>query len=261
MKLTRSPLALGALLILAACVPAGTTIVGDQEVFAVEATYLKAPTFVPAPEHPDGYVMGLMFHDIVSEALARFEAPGQARPTIVYLHGCSGFVANAVWNLGARYAKLNYVFIAPNSYARPGRRNGCKSADDLGRGDLLMREQELRHAREQIAKQRWARQSHVYLMGFSEGAAATAYTSNRAFCGRIILGNKCQHGPMRGDRSQPALVLVADKDPKLPRGMNCRVGDHPASASRSISSYSHDITSDLLVLTAIDHFLATTLSH
>ena len=128
-----------------------------------------------------------------------------------------------------------------------------------------MRDQELRHARAQIEQRPWARQSHVYLMGLSEGGLATAWTTSAAFRARIVLGSECgsvNGGHVRGPRTQPALALIADRDqyvqPHTGRVQKCAVNGHPLSSSRYIRSMQHDLTTDPKVLRLIDRFLRET---
>ena len=255
--------------LLTACVPTATTKptkVGERLVSPVEATWLRAVTFVPAltGEETDSPVVGMMFHDEVQAALAGLETRGRALPVIVYLHGCMGQQTD-VWTLGERYARQGYILIAPNSFVRPGRRATCGRPQRPGQGTILLREQELRHARAQIEQRPWARQSHVYLMGWSEGGLATAWTTSAAFRARIVLASECgtvNAGRVRGPRTQPALALVADRDQNIryrrSRVQKCGVNGHPLSSSRYIRSMQHDLTTDSRVLRLIDRFLRQT---
>ena len=205
--------------LLTACVPTATTKptkVGDRLVSPVEATWLRAVTFVPAltGEETDSPVVGMMFHDEVQAALARLEARGRALPVIVYLHGCMGQQTD-VWTLGERYARQGYILIAPNSFVRPGRRETCGRSAWPGRGTVLLRDQELRHARAQIEQRPWARQSHVYLMGWSEGGTRHRVDDECRVSSAYRPGVRMRHRERRARaRTAHAAGARADRGPR-----------------------------------------------
>ena len=248
-----------------ACTPPETTkrvSVGGTKATAVEATWLRAMIAVPTDPalDPTDYVVGMMFHEPIQSALASLEERGFKSPVIVFLHGCNG-VMDGFFTLGERYAKRGYITIAPDSFARPGRRPRCGKPTPPGTFQRRWREEELRYARDQLARQGWAKQSHIYLVGFSEGGGATARTTSPDFRARIVLGATCTE-PVKAPRTQPTLALVSKNDLTIQtlvgRGEKCKVNRHPLSESRYIKGYQHDITAHPQVLRRIDRFLAQT---
>lgn len=145
-------------------------------------------------------------------------------PVIVYMHGCAGLYVgqqNAKW--GQSLANKGYVVVQPDSMARSGRVPNCdpdgKRATGNFRNWAYYREQEIDYALEQVQNSSWGKPGQVYLMGFSEGAIATALYSSKGFKAHVIMGWTCtssqytQYDGIRSPKEVPILVINRTVDP------------------------------------------------
>lgn len=203
---------------------------------------------------------GLMYQGRMQDALAQPATDGQQLPVILYLHGCRA-LSVAFWKLAEHYARQGYASFAPDSFARPSRRRTCPddAAGGAWRRTVQLRHEAIAFAREQLRAFPWAKQSHVYLIGFSEGGAVGRTSIEADLRARILLGMGCRSDTRRPrPASQPTLIIKANRDPKL-KGLGlCPTNRHPLSRAYEIDSDVHEITHDARVLQAIDRFLAAT---
>lgn len=145
-------------------------------------------------------------------------------PVIVFMHGCGGLYIgqqNAKW--GQTMANKGYIVIQPDSMARSGRVSNCDSDRKQPTGAFknwaYYREQEINYALEQVQNSNWVRQGQVYLMGFSEGAIATALYSGKGFKAHIIMGWTCtsnqyrQYDGIHSPKDVPVLTINRIDDP------------------------------------------------
>ena len=148
----------------------------------------------------------------------------QQYPVIVYMHGCAGIYVgqqNAKW--GQTMANRGYIVIQPDSMARSGRVPNCDSEAKKPTGNFrnwaYYREQEIDYALEQVQKSTWGKPGQVYLMGFSEGAIATALYSSKGFKAHVIMGWTCtssqypQYDGIRSPKEVPVLAINRTVDP------------------------------------------------
>ena len=140
-------------------------------------------------------------------------------PVLVYMHGCTGF-SKRDKKFIHRIAEQGFLVIAPDSMARAYRPRQCDP--DSKRGGLNpwvfdFRQAEINYAIDQLWEKPWADWDNLFLMGVSEGGAATALYRGDFFRARIITQWTCQGAPLiRGLEAQPdvpILAIVQQNDP------------------------------------------------
>lgn len=250
-------------MVLAACQPATRPSAdADSAERPVARTWRYAGVVLP-PDPADATrtpIAGLMYQGRMQEALAKLDGLGQKLPVILYLHACNG-LGVAFWKLAEHYAQRGYASFAPNSFSRGNRVRTCtrdrRSART--RQTASLRHQEISFARDQIRALRWVRQSHVYMIGFSEGGMVGHTSTEPDVRARVLLGVGCRN-VLRRPRpaSQPVLIIKAKRDPILKGFGLCPTNRHPLSQAYEIDSDLHEITHDPRVLQAIDRFLVVT---
>ena len=251
---------------LAACQPDTRPSAGaDSAERPVARTWRYAGVVLP-PDPGDESAApmgGLMYQGRMQDALARLAAQPRQFPVILYLHSC-GALSATFWKLADRYALQGYVSVAPNSFARPNRKKTCGTGSYRHPGSdrtERLRKEEVAYARDQLHTHAWVKQSHVYLFGFSEGAAIVHRSSEPDLRGRVALAVGCR-GPTQSRRprpaTQPILTIKAKHDPVQENTRLCPITRHPLSDAYEIDSDVHDISHDPRVLQAIDAFLAAT---
>ena len=201
---------------IAGCVPVTETSIKPdaQALPTLQMIWNRAVTFVPPAPNTKEITIGAMSNSEIQNALNTATQAGQTYPVIVYLHGCTGQEMDT-WNVGQRYAKQGYVVISPDSFDRPNRKPTCGKKAYENDPTMRHRKEELRYTRTKLQDKKWVRQSHVYMMGHSEGAAAVFWASGTHFRARIALSVSCggvYSGTIRGPRTQPALALLANND-------------------------------------------------
>lgn len=149
---------------------------------------------------------------------------GKALPTIIYMHGCSGFWSGIHVRLKL-LADKGFLVIAPASLARAKYPKSCdveRKKGGLFRGTLKLRQNDAGYAIEQARQLPIVDGQKLVLMGFSEGAvvAATFEASNeqQKVRARIVEGWTCQtpwpeYKGVNAPVDQPVLTLVAEQDP------------------------------------------------
>jgi len=144
---------------------------------------------------------------------------GEKLPVLVYLHGCTGF-SKRDRKFIRKIAERGFLVIAPDSMARAYRPRQCDP--DSKRGGLSpwvfdFRQAEINYAVDQLWEKPWADWNNLFLMGVSEGGAATALYRGDFFRARIITQWTCQGAPLiRGLEAQPdvpVLAIVQRNDP------------------------------------------------
>lgn len=163
----------------------------------------------------------------VATALANVPA-GRKVPTVLYLHGCSGFGNSGKVNV-ALLVEAGYAVIAPDSFARPGRPATCdpkQSAVIVSREVAAqvhrMRLAEVRYAMERIGEFPWVDRDKLFLFGHSQGATAAAAYVGQGFRARVVTGTRCTQG-IGARADEPVLAVFSTDDPwfKDPTVRNC----------------------------------------
>lgn len=145
-------------------------------------------------------------------------------PTIIYLHGCSGFWAGTIRRLDF-LAENGFAVIAPPSFAREKYTQSCditKHAGGLYRDTIKIRQNDAGNTIEKAKQLPWVDEKNVFLLGLSEGGITTATFSaknNKQFVNaRVVEGWTCTsswreyHG-VNAPKSEPVLTLLGSKDP------------------------------------------------
>ena len=116
-------------------------------------------------------------------------------PAVIFLHGCSGITREEIsW---ARFLSDNGFFvILPDSFARSGRRMNCNPSDPSFKGGSFLnafayRQEEIALAFSDLVSSKNIDRKNIFLIGFSEGAIATAQTIQKGLKGQIILAWTC----------------------------------------------------------------------
>ena len=149
---------------------------------------------------------------------------GTKLPTVIFMHGCSGF-----WSGSHRriefLANNGFLVIAPASFARNKYPLSCDTDTHKGglyRGTLRMRQHDAGYAIEMARKLPIVDGQKIFLMGFSQGGVTTATFAPRNeqqhVRARIVEGWTCHAGwneyrGVNARRSEPVLTLVAKLDP------------------------------------------------
>lgn len=204
------------------------TWAGETEMADLKASWQAAYVALPPSMTGAAPILGTWRGAAVQDFLAGHA--GDVRvPAVVYLHGCSGFGAEG--NAYRHFLSLRgFAFFGPDSLARPERRRNCDPSQHAAglRGSATpLRLAELRYALAQIAGLEWVDHSHVYLIGFSEGAAAAARYDGHAFAGLVLTGWHCHGGPENHGialpPALPVLDIVSAHDPWYPtlNGRTC----------------------------------------
>ena len=177
----------------------------DYEIEGIEQSYDKAEVFIP------NNFLSTTPHKI---------AVDKKYPVVIYLHGCTGITQHD-YQWGKFISDLGFIVVQPNSLSRPNSKVTCdsvnhKSDTGMAAGKALMfRLQEIKYTLDQIKASEWADVSNVYLMGHSQGGAATALNKNE-FKGLIISSWTCNHpilGGIKSDKNIPVLAILYDNDP------------------------------------------------
>lgn len=116
------------------------------------------------------------------------------KPIILYFHGCRGLSTVEVVQLNQFADTANaagYVVVAPDSFARTVRQQGCPDAkinfDSLNQ----MRVDEINFAVSQTKAALWADPNNIFLFGHSEGGLAVARYRNADVNAIVISGWGC----------------------------------------------------------------------
>ena len=146
-------------------------------------------------------------------------------PTVIYMHGCSGFWSGTSWRL--RFLTKNgYAVIAPNYFARQFSPKSCSEESYTGglyRPVLGMRQADAGYAIARAKTLDWVDGNNVFLMGHSQGGVTTATFSSSdpdmSVKARIVEGWTCHAGDwheyngLNAPANEPVLSLVGTRDP------------------------------------------------
>lgn len=164
--------------------------VSDKE--ELNRVWTQSLTFLP-PEFSQKSVKFLSRPGQLTEALG---GNVSKRPTIIYLHSCEG-LGHHREDL-KRLAKLGFVVIALNSFARNYRPLGCYEEQEqfLPFFDLAVAFQkaELDYAVNELTKFDWIDPKNLFLVGSGLGGLVTAHYAGDEFAGHVIEGWGCR-GP------------------------------------------------------------------
>ncbi|MBM09115.1 MAG: hypothetical protein CMF69_05995 [Magnetovibrio sp.] len=122
-----------------------------------------------------------------AEDTAKYLKPDVKIPIVLYLHSCGG---NDHYRWSETLSEWGFGVIAPNSFARDGRRKHCGTMP--GAKLFNMRMSELYYALSQIKKTDWIDQTRLILMGHSEGSFFPPAYSDEDFTAHIILAGNCR---------------------------------------------------------------------
>lgn len=201
-----------------------------DETAALAATWTKARYYLPAAFNPAGTGPIGGGRDMASIAAALAAIPaGRKVPTVLYLHGCSGFGNSGSVN-AMMLATAGYMVVAPDSFARPGRIRTCDSKRHVSVVPRAvnsrvrdMRVAEIRYALVRMKELPWVDRDNLFLFGHSQGAAAAAEYRGAEFRARIVSGTRCIRG-IGAPASEPMLAVFSARDPwfRDPKARNCR---------------------------------------
>ena len=147
-------------------------------------------------------------------------------PVVIYLHGCAGIMPSHDYGWAKEITKHGFIAVMPNSFAIPKRHSNCDPTTATVGFFLLaylIRNNEIAYAYQQLSKTTWADMNNVFLMGFSEGAVATARSEFKGFNGTIIMGWTCtsrdpQFNGIFVPKKTPVLALAYSDDRWHPPG-------------------------------------------
>lgn len=183
----------------------------------MERTWQAALVRVPKPG--GGYVA-----TTVAELRDGAVSPLGVWPTVVYMHGCSGFWSGTRTRINF-LAGNGYAVVAPASFARLKYPRSCRTETHRGglyRRILRMRQSDVGHAVSRVKALPWVDKSNVFLMGLSEGGITTATFSSslpeHSLRARVVEGWTCHSGwaeyrGVNAPESEPVLTLVGAGDP------------------------------------------------
>jgi dienelactone hydrolase len=151
-------------------------------------------------------------------AAAAAALKGRRLPGIVYLHGCSG-IDEISRGAASAFAAAGFVVALPDSFRRADKPTSCDVASHAGslhRGVLAWRHDEARHALAEIRALPFVDSRNLFLVGFSEGAIATATMRGASVNARIVEGWTChalwpEYAGLAG--GSPVLTLTSVDDP------------------------------------------------
>jgi poly(3-hydroxybutyrate) depolymerase len=238
-----------AVLLLSSC----QTAVNNQT--SLQATWKYALVSIPKEMTTDGSrCIGTFASKRNQKCLERI-SHDRIFPLILFMHGCAGFGAGlggGSSNAVTTFRSLGYAVIAPDSFARLGRKRNCAGNK---KGILSLRQGEIKHALTQISKLEWVDPSRLILAGHSEGAQSVAgYGGGDVFAGYIMLGFGCTRGIGRGiSTSRPVLAIQGARDP-LSKGI-CSVGFNKLSDSIQVPKAKHDVSGYPETMAALRKFL------
>lgn len=161
----------------------GRAAVAADETADVAPTWEQARIFLPASAAP--------------LKPASVPAMDRALPTVLYLHGCTGFDYSHDGTMGGWAQTLTaagYAVAMPTSFAREYRPRNCDQATHTGglaMEVMAMRLEELAYALKQLRTLPWVDQRNLFLMGHSEGGITVARWGGGEFNGHIISGWTC----------------------------------------------------------------------
>ena len=192
---------------------AGASVAGNGTAEVVP-TWVEARVFLPGSAVP--------------VKPANVPARDRPLPTVLYLHGCTGFDYSHDGTMGGWAQTLiaaGYAVAMPTSFARDVRPQNCDAATHTGglaMEAMDMRLEELEYALAQLRASSWVDQRNLFLMGHSEGGITVARWGGGEFNGHIISGWTCTAPPrpmfdgVRAPLTTPLLAISFESDPWFP---------------------------------------------
>ena len=191
---------------------AGTAVAGNGAA-EVARTWEEARVFLPGSAVP--------FKP------AKAPARDHPLPTVLYLHGCTGFDYSHDGTMGGWAQTLiaaGYAVVMPTSFAREHRPHACDPATYMYNVGLAvevfdMRREEIEYALAQLRTLPWVDRRNLFLMGHSEGGATVARWREGGFSGHIISGWTCTHRSdpafdgVQAPLATPVLAIAFQSDP------------------------------------------------
>lgn len=194
---------------------------------------------------------------------------GTVLPTVLYMHGCSGFGPSARSD-AAMLSDAGYLVLMPNSFARTYKPRSCDPQSARGgfhREVLAWRHAEVAYALQQTRKLPYVDQRNIFLMGFSEGGIAAATFPGGGFAARVVTGWTChsawpEYRGINAPPSEPVLSVVASRDPwfqrpELSGECGSFMNGRPESRSVIVEADVHHVNSRPDVQEEILRFLVT----
>jgi len=166
---------------------------------------------------------------VISTTIAELESggfnPTEQYPVAIYMHGCDGFWSGTQFRVDW-LARLGFVVIAPNSFAREFYPQSCDLSTytaGMYRPSLRIRQFDAGNAIERARAFSWADKDNIMLIGLSEGAAVVSTYSNPNnpagyLKARVVEGWGChvawpEYAGINAPDSEAVLAIVADRDP------------------------------------------------
>jgi dienelactone hydrolase len=138
-------------------------------------------------------------------------------PTVVYMQGSGNFESGELFRKWITQA--GYIFFAPNTYTSPKRpRYHSPVPKDIYEKVHAYRQAEIDLFIKSLSQLPFVDKKRMFLMGFSEGALASARYSGDEFVGRIILGWGCEanyytdYPKIGAKKSDPILNIIGRDD-------------------------------------------------
>lgn len=192
------------------------------ETAELERTWLAARVFLPKGAFLRDVPLGTQIREVPDLSALETTVQGARLPVAIYMHACAGFGGDG-YDTGRFLAGEGCGMIAPDSYAREYKPKSCdpdKLVGGLHRDAVTFRVAEARHAIRTAREFPWVDKEKLFLMGWSEGAIATAKFSGEAVTARVIEGWHCQAGDdwshtrgLDAPSTEPVLALLASEDP------------------------------------------------
>ena len=220
---------------------------------------------------PDGGYVGTTVANLQQDG----GTPPGVWPTVIYMHGCSGFWPGTLTRINF-LARNGYAVIAPASFARAKYPRSCRTDTHEGglyRPILRIRQHDAGHAIASAKALPWVDSDNVFLMGLSEGGITTAtFTGSgpgQAVRARVVEGWTCQsdwleQAGINAPSTEPVLTLVGAKDPWFQNPWNkgsCRPFLDGLNGSRSVVydsgylAFRHELLEDAGVQRTVLDFL------
>ena len=236
---------------MAVCVSGSSMGAGTGDSDAAR-TWQGAHVVIPVenPDQPGKYIaMNGAWHNI-QFAIDKIK-PNKTIPTVIYLHGCTGFHGDSAFRINF-LGENGYAVIAPDSFARSYRIPNCNPISKTGgwfREAYRYRQEEIRYAINSVRKLIWVDQGNIFLYGHSEGGLAVARYSGDGFRGHIISGWTCKgkYWGIAAPSHVPVLAMVGSDDKWTGTSMVGDCGQYikgrPNSRSLIIQGAGHSINS------------------
>jgi len=247
-----------------ACI-AGNTVAA-KSISDLERTWIHAPVATPA--NAAGRIA--YFRMATKQGKTFFgEYQGGKKPVVLYLHGCTGFNSSDR-EIIQQIARAGYFVVAPDSMARQYRPRQCSGRKKKGGYSPFVfdfRQAEINYAIDQLWREPWVDWDNLFIMGISEGAAATALYRGHFFRARVITQWTCHGAPLirglEGPKDTPILAVVRKNDPWYNREGSGQAGhcgaffgDRPNSESLQLEDgKDHNVMKDAGMLEKIIDFL------